>query len=166
MARKDSPSGKTGSQKVKRAEKQREALRLRRDGCTYDEIAAELGIGRSTAHEYVRSALADLAEQSIDEAKILRAIEDERLTDLYKEARERVDRDERGTKAIDTCVRIVQARVSLHGLSLERSPDNEMAALDVLVRAGLIDVKILQAIADQTTKYKEEIAVLLRRETN
>jgi predicted DNA-binding protein (UPF0251 family) len=165
MARKDSPSGKTGSQKVKRAEKHYEALRLRRNGCTYDEIAAELGIGRSTAHEYVRSALADLAEQSITEANLLRVLLSERLDRLYSIAYKKAE-SEGDIKAVNTCVGIVRQQAELYGLNAGRQPINELAALEVLVRSGWIDGEVLGAIADRLSAFKADIAIIMQREKN
>lgn len=62
--------------------RQAEALRLRTQGKTFRAIADELGVDVATAHRYVKAGLAELAEQTHDEAKHLRALELSRLDEL------------------------------------------------------------------------------------
>jgi predicted DNA-binding protein (UPF0251 family) len=59
--------------------RQAQALRLRIRGLSFREIAAELDVTHTTAHEYVKKGLAELAEQSRGTAEELRAQQEARL---------------------------------------------------------------------------------------
>lgn len=62
--------------------RQAEALRMRTQGHTFRAIADALQVDVATAHRYVKAALSELAEQTHDEAKHLRALELARLDEL------------------------------------------------------------------------------------
>jgi DNA-binding CsgD family transcriptional regulator len=56
------------------------ALRLRRGGASYREIAEQLGVDVATAYADIRAELADLRQQTVEEASELRALELQRST--------------------------------------------------------------------------------------
>jgi len=58
------------------------ALDLRTQGKTFRQIATELGVDVATAHRYVKTGLAELAEQQHAKARDLRALEIARLDAL------------------------------------------------------------------------------------
>lgn len=62
--------------------RQGEALKLRTRGLSFREIAAELGVDVATAHRYVKAGLVELAEQTRDTSRHLRALELARLDEL------------------------------------------------------------------------------------
>lgn len=66
------------------AARQAKALRLRRDGMSYEQIASRLGYAdRSSAHKAVKSAIAEITKEPAADVK---ALELRRLDDLYFDA--------------------------------------------------------------------------------
>lgn len=84
----------TGARRLKAKEKQALALDLRKQGLTYSQIGEEMGVRKSTAHDYVSKALADLAKTCTEEAEQVRDIEIHRLDGLYLKALEALVRAE------------------------------------------------------------------------
>ncbi len=90
------------------------ALELRKQGLTYSQIGEKLGVAKSTAHDYVAKALADLAEHCKEETEALRALEQMRLDGLYLKDLESLVRAEEVATALKG--RIVQGRLNDAGL--------------------------------------------------
>ena len=64
------------------AERRVVALRLRRTGASYREIAGQLAVDVATAYADVRAELAALREQTVEEAKELRDLELQRFDEM------------------------------------------------------------------------------------
>lgn len=65
-----------------KAERVAEALKLAQQGKTYRQIAAALDVALSTAHGYVKDAIAEIPKAAADE---LRAVEEMRLEMLWEQ---------------------------------------------------------------------------------
>jgi len=108
-------AAKTSVRRIKTTEKTLKALTLRKKGFNYTEIGEELGCARQTACRYVLSELEILADKCREEAEHVRALELQRLDDLYTKAWDLVDAGGSET-AIDRCLRIMERRSKLLGL--------------------------------------------------
>lgn len=99
------------------AEKVARALGLRKMGVTYEVIARECGYAdRSAARKAVAHAL-DAMKVNAAEADALRALEGERLDDLYRAAIQPALRGD--LPAIDRVLKIMERRARLFGLDLQ-----------------------------------------------
>jgi hypothetical protein len=108
-------AAKTSVRRIKTTEKTLKALTLRKKGFNYTKIGEELGCARQTACRYVLSELEILADKCREEAEHVRALELQRLDDLYTKAWDLVDAGGSET-AIDRCLRIMERRSKLLGL--------------------------------------------------
>jgi len=68
--------------KVKTATLEAECLRLRLEGLTHREIAAQLGVAPATAYRRVHHGLEEINQQNAEEAGMLRDLEALRLDEL------------------------------------------------------------------------------------
>lgn len=91
-----------------------EALRLRRGGAQYDEIAEQLQVSPSTACRYVNDALTELAEKCADRASNVRQMELRRLDAVFKKMFELAELG--SPKAAAVCTKIIAQRCKLLGL--------------------------------------------------
>ena len=143
------------------AERDAEACRLRRDGCTYDHIARELGYAdRGEAHKAVQRALVAIVQEAAEE---VRAVELDRLDMLWRAGLkvlrakhvtvqngkvvmldgEPLSDDAPVLNAIDRLLRIMERRAKLLGLDAPKRVevltmdiiDAEIARLSELVGA-------------------------------
>lgn len=109
--------------RIKRAR----AVELASEGMSYDEIAKAVGYAhRGSAYKAVFKAL---AEHEADDVDVLRAVEMDRLDVLLKALWARVE--EGDLDAINTAVKITQARIRLLGLDRPTPPAGGFAALVV-----------------------------------
>lgn len=91
-----------------------EALKLRRAGHQYDEIAEKLQVSPSTACRYVNDALSELAEKCADRAGNVRQMELRRLDAVFKKMFELAEKG--SPKAAAVCAKIIAQRCKLLGL--------------------------------------------------
>lgn len=101
------------------------ALELRIAGASYRAIARQMGIGKTTAQEYVIGALEEIREQNREAAEELKRIELERLDSLLvalwpKRANPRT---------ADTILRVSERRARLLGLDVGRGSGDDPDAL-------------------------------------
>ena len=108
-------AAKSSVRRIRTTEKTLKALELRKQGMNYTQISKKLGCARSTACRYVLSELENLADKCREEAEHVRALELQRLDDLYTKAWDLVDAGGSET-AIDRCLRIMERRSKLLGL--------------------------------------------------
>jgi len=84
-------AAKSSVRRIRTTEKTLKALELRKRGLNYTQIGEKLGCARSTACRYVLSELENLADKCREEAEHVRALELQRLDDLYTKAWDLVD---------------------------------------------------------------------------
>lgn len=124
---------------------QREALELRAAGATFDEIAHEQGVNKSTAKRRVDAALDATLREPADE---LRELEAHRLDRLWTVAYQIVaNRDARpGSRlfALDRCLAVSERRSKLLGLD---APTRREDVVHVITEDAM-DAAIRQLEAD------------------
>lgn len=108
------PESKASPRRVEAAEREAAALALRRDGRTFAEIGAALGVTGEGARQAVTRALANLRTEAAEEADGLRALEDSRLDALLRAVWPQATAGDLG--AVDVCLRIAARRARLWGL--------------------------------------------------
>lgn len=100
--------------KAELIDKKAEALRLRRYGFGYAQIAKELGCAQSTAYSYVMSALAETRNAMQEDADVIRQMELERLDQMLPASLEKAKRGD--DRAIRSVLSIMERRAKLLGL--------------------------------------------------
>ena len=109
MARKP---GLTPQQQAENAEKQRQALELRKAGATFEQIARQLGYANAGgAYKIVQAALRDTVQQPADE---VRQLELERLDAMLRALWPAAIQGK--WLAVDRCLLIMDRRARLLGL--------------------------------------------------
>jgi hypothetical protein len=123
-----------------KAERVTEALKLAQQGKTYRQIAATLDVAVSTAHGYVKEALAAITKPAAEE---MRAVEDMRLEMLWENLIEQLQPrvveafDEEGTpvsievydeapKVIETARKLSESRRKLWGLDAPQAVEGQL----------------------------------------
>ena len=106
---------KTSERRLSAAEKQVEAVSLRKAGHTIDEIAARVGYsGKSGAYKAVMSALRKTLQEPADE---LRTLEVERLDAMLNALWPTIIAQGRGTpRAVEAALKVMDRRAALLGL--------------------------------------------------
>lgn len=116
----------------KAADNRLRACELRRQGYSYRQISAELGVDIHRAHDYVQGELDELARDTREETEHIRAIELERLDSYLKAVTPAAELGEE--KAIATALRIAERRARLLGLDAPTKVDGTMTFLDHIAR--------------------------------
>lgn len=136
---------KTTSKSLVRIERKAQALELRRQGCTYPEIAQQTGTSLSCAHDTVAKAMAERMTQCNELADTLIAIELDRLDGMFRPLYLAAVHGD--VQAVDRCLRIMERRARLLGLDKAAT-----AQIDLAFRRGTIesytDAELEQIIAD------------------
>lgn len=110
------PLNRTRPSQIKATEMRAEAVKLRKMGLGYPQIAERLGYNsRQAAFQAVTTALRDIREETADDADDLRTLELERLDHLWQIAFTEALTN-RNMRAIDTLLRISERRAKLEGL--------------------------------------------------
>lgn len=98
-------------------ERKRQALELRMDGTTFEQIGKELGVSKQAAHALVVKALDEARQKSAISAEQLREMELTRLDSLWRTAYTLAkSQNQNNLAAIDRCLRIMERRAKLTGL--------------------------------------------------
>lgn len=118
--------------KVEKATKRQRAFALRRQGHSYEVIAAELGVNRNTVSIWVREAIRDIPQEEIDD---LRAMELARLDELLRPMMKLAAKGD--TFAVSQALRVMERRAKM--LDLDQAGDRGLeqvgSLLDRLVNA-------------------------------
>lgn len=138
--------GRGPKQRIRDADRRREALLMRRRGLTYAQIGAKMGIGTSASHSLVKQALSDLWVENAEE---LRKLELERMDRMFaglvREVREFGERSVLGgaydgfPAAINAALKILERRAKLLGLD---APTPAVAPTDIPPQR--IEIKVLR----------------------
>jgi predicted DNA-binding protein (UPF0251 family) len=104
----------TSGRKVTAENRRIEALELRKQGFSYDEIAARLGVSKAAAYKSVKTALDTLKDEVYEGAEALRILEMERLDSLFEKAYSAAMAGD--LVAIDKAVKVMERRARLCGL--------------------------------------------------
>lgn len=96
------------------AERRVTALRLRKAGASYREIAGQLTVDVATAYADVRAELAALREQTVEEAKELRDLELQRFDEMTAGLWPQIQAG--SPPAVSAAVRVSERRAKLLGL--------------------------------------------------
>ena len=135
---------KTQPHRVRAAEMRAEAVRLRKMGLSYPQIAERVGYNsRQAAFQAVTTALRDIREETADDADDLRTLEAERLDQLWQIAfTEAVSN--RSMRAIDTLMRIQERRAKLFGL--DKSDERMADAIQASAEAATANAQAIYTI--------------------
>ena len=106
--------GSTSQRRIEAQERRRKAVELRRAGASFRQIAATLGMAKSSAHKTVKVALAELKQEVDDQAKLLQVQEADRLDRLQFNLWTRAVGGD--VTAIQTVLKIMERRARLLGL--------------------------------------------------
>lgn len=107
--------GKRGAaQAINATEKKREALRLRKQGLSLRAIGEKLKLSHEAVRGYIQSALAEVAEETLQDATQLRALEVERLDAYLLALAPKIEKGD--TQAISTALRVTEQRAKLLGI--------------------------------------------------
>ena len=132
-------AAKSSVRRIRTTEKTLKALELRKQGLNYTQISKKLGCARSTACRYVLSELENLADKCREEAVHVRALELQRLDDLYTKAWDLVDAGGSET-AIDRCLRIMERRSKLLGLDAAEKVEHSG---DLVINLRSVDMGVI-----------------------
>jgi DNA-binding CsgD family transcriptional regulator len=136
--------------KVKTAQLESECLRLRLDGLTHREIAAQLGVAPATAYRRVHHALEEINQHNAEEAGMLRDLEALRLDDLQSAIwRQALDGD---GGAINRILAIMTRRAKLFGLDAPTQHETKVSAPDAQAARTQRRLLVQQIIAEVTTE--------------
>jgi len=119
------------SNKAKALARGERALRLRIEGATYRQIAADLSCSAATAYRDVSSALAEIASSRSEQAEELRALQSARLDALLVAVWDTAEAGD--VKAIDRVLRIMERRARLHGIDAQPPPKAILGAAEIRV---------------------------------
>lgn len=123
------------SQKINAKERAVTALKLRRAGFGYREIADQLGVSVGAAHKYVAKAMKQLNDLCAEEAEQIKQMELDRLDRLQAGIWSEATKGK--LQAIDRCIKIMQHRADLLGIKAptkhaNTTPDGEEAGPTVI----------------------------------
>ncbi len=110
---------KTTPKKIDIAERREKALELRKMGHTIRDIAEQLDIAVSTAHEDISATLKELHQKTIESGETLRELELQRLDMALHAIALQVASGDLG--AVDRWIKLSERRAKLLGLDLQRT---------------------------------------------
>jgi len=122
-------SKKTNNTAIKAAERRNLAIKLRRQGLTYEAIGAKLNVNASRAYKIVSDALKLIRVDTNETGEEIKTLELQRLDKFLEVANKQAETG--SLQAIDRCVRIMERRAKLLGLD---SPDK----IDVETKQQLV----------------------------
>lgn len=115
-------TGKTDPKKVSRAFRRAQAVRMRAEGHTYEQIGEALGINRHSAYKIVARAIDEARETEAEDTAFLRDVQNARIEDMVRRIAEGMKERPRaipGTGTIPPTISTLEAAQALVKL-LER----------------------------------------------
>lgn len=138
------PLNRTRPSQIKALEMRAEAVKLRKMGLGYPQIADRVGYNsRQAAHRAVTTALAEIREHTAESADDLRTLEAERLDQLWRIAFTEALTN-RNLRAVDTAIRVQDRRAKLFGL--DRSDERIASALEQQADAASISAQTIYTV--------------------
>ncbi len=108
---------------LRTAERKHKAIELRRAGATYDQIAREIGVSRTRAHQYIKSEMLKLDAEMEEEAKVLRQLDLQRLDRLMSALWAKAING--SNTSIDRCLKIIERRARIAGYEVLMRGDED-----------------------------------------
>jgi len=139
--------------KVKTATLEAECLRLRLEGLTHREIAAQLGVAPATAYRRVHHGLEEINQQNAEEAGMLRDLEALRLDELQSAIWQQAIAGDGG--AINRVLAIMTRRAKLFGLDAPTQHETKVSAPDVQTARFQRRLLVQRIVAEITTAELE-----------
>ena len=162
MKSRRSRRGRTSPAVIERADREREAIALRRAGCSYDEIAVQVGyVDRSGAKKAVERGLSRWMREADAE---LRALELERTEALVARLWPQIDRRYPNLKALTAYLRLVDYRAKIAGLY---APQRQHVAVEVQGRVEhrMVEaMRLLRADPGVASVVDEHVKALIQHE--
>jgi hypothetical protein len=147
---------KTAPAVISAKERAAEALRLRKAGCGFDEIARKAGYAsRQAAHDAVRRAIREILREPVEE---LVALDVERLDQLWQANFPAAL--EGDAQALAGCLRIMERRAKLLGLDAAAQKEQEQAERPqtvMLVPHFATAAEWERAAVEQQAKLKRDV---------
>lgn len=137
------PQQRNGRIALRTRDRMEQALKLRREGSTFNEIAQTMGIALPTAYTLVHKALTRTLQEPAD---AVRALELHRLDQLWAKWLPRALEDNKDAAAV--CLRIMERRSRLLGLDAPttlQSPDGAPVRFVVELPTQAASVEAWQA---------------------
>ncbi len=140
---------KTSKTAIKGASRQRQCVRLRRRGWTYQQIGDELGITAATAYEHVSKALAKVRAETHEKATEIVEMELQRIDAMIKGLADKAE--EGDVQAVDRVIKLMIRRSKYLQLDAPQQFSHEHKGEDAIdaklrelllkrsdIRAGLV----------------------------
>ena len=143
-------SRRASPKRIAAAERKAEALKLRKSGATYEEIAKKLGLsGRTSAFECVQRAIRDITKEPAKDVLELEVARlDAMLAGLWEKA---TDGDD---KAVTSALRIMDRRAKY--LGLDQAPEQDASALPPPAqRASKLDSMLREYLEQRGTTMND-----------
>lgn len=156
MPREKANSGR----RIQFLERRLQAMRLRKDGLTYDEIGREMGVSVSRARQLVREEFQRLKQECNETAEEALILALDQLDDLYAQLRPKVDLGD--LKAADICHKLIQSKAKLLGLEvtkLEIKDTSRMTEDELLAEARRLGIHLpatVEALGHETGNERTE----------
>lgn len=153
---------KTSKATVRAAQTAKEALALRLQGLTYDEIGQRLQVSHGTAYRHVSLELANTRKESAETAEELRQVELARLDRLLAVVGPMAESGD--LAAVDRVLRIQERRAAYLGLDAPKAqlvavdgrPDTVRALMALVSGGANSKLDADQAIAETVIDVKPE----------
>jgi DNA-binding CsgD family transcriptional regulator len=142
-------------------DKEEKALALRRAGCSYQQIADQLGCDIAVAHHTVTRAFRDYRTALGEAAEEVRELELQRLDDLYR--RENKKSAEGSSMATQMCLKIMERRARMLGIDAPQKHDITVSDAEVNQIISHMHDTLLDVFGDQPEKCNQFIALLKQR---
>jgi hypothetical protein len=163
------PEGKTMSRsKTSRKsliaeEKRQKAIDLRRLGCTYREIADQIGASPGYSFKLVTQALKRIRQETNEIAEDARTLELERLDNLWRYAYQAVINGD--VAAIDKAVKVMDRRARLLGLD---APSRQEISGELLTSPQWIELRgiLIKTLAGHPEAQKAVLAAIAEKTEN
>jgi len=140
---------KTGKAAIETLERRQEAVDLRRQGKSYNQIATIMGLNKSSVHKTVSKALQEIKDELEEDATLLRAQELDRLDNLQSAYWS--DAMNGNTMAGAQILRVMERRAKILGIDQpQEAGSQEGAKGGVMLVPTIVDADSWSEIAKQS----------------